>query len=262
MLCNYAYRYYNPTTGRWLSRDPIEELGGVNLYAFVGNDGVNQWDYLGREAVNHEASGYGNQGDGDEGIELEASVKTKPDQGNKFCGSFVFAISWKPKRPLKLDRKGVIIQKVTWTWAITRCGETNATEQFSFNGQSYSSPAVYYEGWNVNGKKVSPEAGGNINDTFEFNPEEAGFDKRNTCGWIRIEGEAKYYPGLEMPKNLKGGGVSLAGILPSSRTEPIISASQPKSNTYKHSVMARWDCCPGNPTAPNNKTIIDEWGPK
>ncbi|MFD2257166.1 hypothetical protein ACFSSA_10790 [Luteolibacter algae] len=31
----------------WPSRDPIEEAGGINLYAFVGNDGVNQWDYLG-----------------------------------------------------------------------------------------------------------------------------------------------------------------------------------------------------------------------
>jgi hypothetical protein len=31
----------------WPSRDPIEEEGGVNLYGFVGNDGVSQWDLLG-----------------------------------------------------------------------------------------------------------------------------------------------------------------------------------------------------------------------
>ena len=31
----------------WPSRDPIEEKGGVNLYGFVGNDGVNRLDYLG-----------------------------------------------------------------------------------------------------------------------------------------------------------------------------------------------------------------------
>jgi hypothetical protein len=34
-------------TGRWPSRDPIEERGGINLYGFVGNDGVNRWDRLG-----------------------------------------------------------------------------------------------------------------------------------------------------------------------------------------------------------------------
>ena len=44
----YAYRFYDPLTGRWPSRDPIEEAGGVNLYGFVGNDGVGKWDLLGR----------------------------------------------------------------------------------------------------------------------------------------------------------------------------------------------------------------------
>ena len=43
----YGYRFYDPETGRWPSRDPIEEEGGVNLYGFVGNDGVNRWDLLG-----------------------------------------------------------------------------------------------------------------------------------------------------------------------------------------------------------------------
>jgi len=43
----YGYRYYDPVTGRWPSRDPIEEEGGINLYGFVGNNGVSTWDYLG-----------------------------------------------------------------------------------------------------------------------------------------------------------------------------------------------------------------------
>ncbi len=46
-LYYYAYRYYDPVTGRWPSRDPIEEMGGLNLYGFVGNDGVNWWDLFG-----------------------------------------------------------------------------------------------------------------------------------------------------------------------------------------------------------------------
>ena len=43
----YGFRYYDPETGRWPNRDPIEESGGYNLYGFVGNDGMNHWDYLG-----------------------------------------------------------------------------------------------------------------------------------------------------------------------------------------------------------------------
>ncbi|MFN4874211.1 MAG: RHS repeat-associated core domain-containing protein [Akkermansiaceae bacterium] len=47
-LLYYGYRFYDPETGRWPSRDPIEEEGGINLYGFVGNDGVNKIDMLGK----------------------------------------------------------------------------------------------------------------------------------------------------------------------------------------------------------------------
>ncbi|MDB9742063.1 RHS repeat-associated core domain-containing protein [Akkermansiaceae bacterium] len=36
-LYYYKYRHYKSDIGRWLSRDPIEESGGINLYAFVKN---------------------------------------------------------------------------------------------------------------------------------------------------------------------------------------------------------------------------------
>ena len=34
----YNYRHYDPVTGRWLSRDPIDELGSVSLYLFSNNN--------------------------------------------------------------------------------------------------------------------------------------------------------------------------------------------------------------------------------
>jgi RHS repeat-associated protein len=56
----YGYRYYNSLMARWLSRDPLEERGGVNLYGFVGNN-PNKWvDYLGlRECDFILAMGHG-----------------------------------------------------------------------------------------------------------------------------------------------------------------------------------------------------------
>ncbi len=46
-LVMYPARPYSPSTGRWLSRDPIGEAGGVNLTAFTHNDLVNLIDPFG-----------------------------------------------------------------------------------------------------------------------------------------------------------------------------------------------------------------------
>lgn len=42
-----TFGFYDPNTGRWLSRDPIEEEGGINLYQFAKNNPINFYDKLG-----------------------------------------------------------------------------------------------------------------------------------------------------------------------------------------------------------------------
>ena len=44
---DYGERVYSPELRRWLSRDPIEEEGGVNLYAMCGNGCLYRYDCLG-----------------------------------------------------------------------------------------------------------------------------------------------------------------------------------------------------------------------
>jgi RHS repeat-associated protein len=46
-LVYYNFRYYSPELGRWMSRDPIKEYGGWNLYSFVWNSPFLWWDLLG-----------------------------------------------------------------------------------------------------------------------------------------------------------------------------------------------------------------------
>ena len=46
-LVYYNYRHYSPITARWLSRDPIEEMGGLNLYCFVKNNPIVFFDLIG-----------------------------------------------------------------------------------------------------------------------------------------------------------------------------------------------------------------------
>jgi RHS repeat-associated protein len=40
-LVYYGYRFYDPANGRWINRDPIEEEGGLILYAAVLNSSTN-----------------------------------------------------------------------------------------------------------------------------------------------------------------------------------------------------------------------------
>ena len=46
-----TYRFYDPDLGRWLSRDPIGEDGGLNLYGYVENDPTNRVDPFGLTPV-------------------------------------------------------------------------------------------------------------------------------------------------------------------------------------------------------------------
>ena len=53
-LYYYGYRYYSSELGRWVSRDPIGERGGVNTVSFVGNRPIYIVDLLGRESSDCE----------------------------------------------------------------------------------------------------------------------------------------------------------------------------------------------------------------
>ncbi len=50
--------FYSPETGRWLSRDPIEETGALNLYGFVGGNAVSLCDTDGRKKYDFSKESY------------------------------------------------------------------------------------------------------------------------------------------------------------------------------------------------------------
>jgi RHS repeat-associated protein len=95
-LVYYGYRYYAPVWGRWVSRDPIGERGGLNLYGMVGNDAVNWVDYLG-----HQAAGSCNCGP-DITEALRNTLKAvgrafraaTPDERDRACSKIVGGGGW------------------------------------------------------------------------------------------------------------------------------------------------------------------------
>ena len=55
-LVYYRARYYDPTTGRFISRDPAGMPDGVNRYAYVGNSPINATDPMGLYAASSSGS--------------------------------------------------------------------------------------------------------------------------------------------------------------------------------------------------------------
>jgi RHS repeat-associated protein len=47
----YGFRFYSPEMGRWMSRDPIGEMGEINIYGFAMSSPLNSYDYLGLDAL-------------------------------------------------------------------------------------------------------------------------------------------------------------------------------------------------------------------
>jgi RHS repeat-associated protein len=45
----YGVRYAAPSQGRWISKDPIGEKGGNNLYGYCVNDPISERDYIGTD---------------------------------------------------------------------------------------------------------------------------------------------------------------------------------------------------------------------
>ena len=95
ILC--THRYYDPSTGRWLTRDPMGYDGGINLYEYVGNDPGNRVDPNGYNGL---GDGIGNIGSGLAG----AGVGWAANPGNYVPGPGLYTgptpiISWNPPPP-------------------------------------------------------------------------------------------------------------------------------------------------------------------
>lgn len=58
-LLHYELRPNKPSLGRWIQRDPAQEVGGNNLYAFVGNRVVDSIDILGEKILSLDVRGAG-----------------------------------------------------------------------------------------------------------------------------------------------------------------------------------------------------------
>jgi hypothetical protein len=128
-----ASAFYDPTIGRWVSRDPIGEVGGGNLYAFVGNDSVDLSDFLGLTTVKKHAHSI-TQAQAKEGLWGWTELESQEEKPAK----------------LKMDKKRCVCMvakkpELLFTVSVqtARSGKQSWRETASFDGVSYPGTSVY-----------------------------------------------------------------------------------------------------------------------
>jgi RHS repeat-associated protein len=74
-LGNWTFRYYSPRLGRWLSRDPIGEAGGLNLFLSLANSAVCHVDVLGLLSISCCDDEKCSEGDGFYAVVVEQQLR-------------------------------------------------------------------------------------------------------------------------------------------------------------------------------------------
>ena len=229
-LVYYNYRYYHALSGRWLTKDPMEEYSTLNMYRFLNNNlGI---DRLGLISVSQQQplpSG-------------PPRVEGPPELGYKSiskkageCGHFRWDIQWILKG--KTNPDGVIYQEVKIKGKIKNCDKEDPN--------SVPLSSLEKESWNVSGT---------MKDTWSF-AKLFSHEERPTEGTATFEGTAYYTskkPGMGKPpvwtyagdeaEPLCKGGVCLAD------TSHNGLEKEPPANSNKvtRTLKISWCCCKSN----------------
>jgi RHS repeat-associated protein len=235
----YGYRWYDPITGRWPSRDPIEEQGGINLYGFVGNNGIDRLDLLGNLILGKNRHG---------------AVLNLPEQA-AFVGLVGFLSDTEKESLLKHGGKGTLAWTAKIKMYVWGCEYTDEEPWVKESEWSYSVDFSYTRsGISFDGRlaKLSPTG-----EYFSFKPliisgdwiwlESAGVHGFEcTVGIINMDLNHKVSPGWSTSH---AGGYAPSGSDPQkyegwhvSEVGGAITEGSTISNST-HRVGMEWNCC-------------------
>ena len=267
----YGYRWYDPLTGRWPSRDPIGDRGGINLYRALNNAPLNSYDDTGLTVVmvNDKISPATDGSD----IQIpeipfaESRWFNVPslalddldldlDLFPKECGDFSWSTRWQIKPASILG--GIIVQHVISTGRVWNCDGVDITPpDLSSN---------YRELWKVEPNSSLTTIGKGYERHRDGDPRrawQAGDDRWNergkgcSKGVVNMLATATFFEGGVQPVNFVPKKNN-AGVLPSTRDEP--KDDQPPiggrpSNTIQRELKVTWDCC--GKDGHTGKTILE-----
>jgi uncharacterized protein RhaS with RHS repeats len=220
-----AHCFYNPSTGRWLSRDPIDEGGGPNLYGFVSNQPTERSDALGQKA--------------DFSLTY-STVKKSPDE----CGAFTFDIWWKVKGKLS-PNGGSVYQHMNWSFNVTD-KDGKPMQQFVIS-QLGTDDFDYWEAWSI---KTSGDSTLHGTSGYDRDDRWSMIQLDGTKGTVLITGNAYYADNDIVTWRPKNGPLSWYAPYQKTYGGP----SNPAASLTR-TLTASWDCCCGSKK--DRKTKLD-----
>jgi RHS repeat-associated protein len=232
-------REYRTDIGRFMSRDPMDEAGGLNLYAACGNDLVNRVDAPGLVAAlpiapnspsgpslpdnpNPSPSEPSPTSSTSTPQLSYATVGGAPAAGS--CGEFLWTIEWLLNEPS--PNGGWIIQHITMNLNITDCSGApilNPANQTNYWEAFYVSP----------GSPISNSLDNWGNDTAYI---------PCSIGSFEMTGDANFYDGLTLPSSFKVTGQPPSVYAPATTQAPFLTGG---GQAVVRTLTATWDCCHG-----------------
>ena len=231
LLVQPALCFYNSQTGRWLTRDPLEERGARNVYALVGNEPVSRNDFLGQIII------------------------SSFDPEKLPCGGF--NMDWSISLDNPAPDKGYIVQEICVEYDATTCQGIKLHDSFK-----------YWEAFpvakNANQADIGVSGGG-----VDYWSYASSSNTKN--GHLKMSGRVRFYleqttgvipPGPNLPGlpsnwatgkqyggTMEGGTVGPpwpmnSGTFPSTDVEPLFWRSLlPIEQGGNRSLTRNWNCC-------------------
>ncbi len=222
-LYYYGYRYYAPGLGRWTSRDPIGERGGVGLYVAVANGPTYGTDVLGHIRLGRTVN------------LVKAEVCKSP---------VVWDLDVEPEgfSPGDPEYAGAIVQHVRMEARVWGCCGDPPPQTFPDSDGPWRSS--YYEAMGVSGGLIVFPPGHSVLAVDRY---ATGRVAAGTQGYVHIVGEFAFYS----PSDFLGYDtwfgnypVPEAGALPAyySPPQPPLPGFGSRIQSYR-AMTVEWHCC-------------------